>query len=73
MIADTLDELHDMALLIGHRREWFQDAPPASFPHYDLAASRRALAVEFGAFELSRYEFVMAMRRIRGAAAEKEI
>lgn len=49
MVADTLDELHAMAADIGMRREWFQDAPKASHPHYDLNEQRRALALERGA------------------------
>lgn len=46
MTADTLDELHLMALLVGLRREWFQDA---GVPHYDLTRSRRAHAISLGA------------------------
>ena len=64
MIADTLDELHAMALLIGMHREWFQ---PASFPHYDVSLTRRALALQFGAIEVDRRELVTVMRRCRRA------
>jgi hypothetical protein len=71
MIADTLDELHAMADAIGHRREWFQASPPASFPHYDMVASRRERAVRLGAIELGRYDFVMTMRRIRASAKDR--
>lgn len=66
MIADTLDELHEMADAIGMRREWFQ---PRSFPHYDLSLSRRALAVGRGAVECDRAEFVGHMRRLRQTVA----
>lgn len=62
MIADTLEELHLMAELIGMRREWFQ---PKSFPHYDVSLSRRKLALAAGAVELNRREFVYKMRAIR--------
>jgi Protein of unknown function (DUF4031) len=48
MSADTLDELHEMAALIGMRREWFQ---PGRHPHYDVTKSRRAAAVAAGAVE----------------------
>ena len=65
MIADTPDELHAMASSIGLRREWFQAAPPASFPHYDLTATRRKEAVKLGAVECDRSTFVAYMRRIR--------
>ncbi len=65
MVADTLDELHAMADRIGHKREWFQPSPPASVNHYDLAASRRALAVKHGAIEVDRLAFVTIVRRLR--------
>ena len=65
MIADTLDELHAMAERIGMRREWFQAAPPASFPHYDVSQTKRALAVKHGAIEVDARELVAHMRRLR--------
>lgn len=65
MIADTLEELHDMADKIGMRREWFQDK--ASFPHYDVPLFRKKKALEFGAIEVDRREIVRIMRRIRGS------
>lgn len=49
MVADSLDELHELAAQIGMKREWFQDLPKASHPHYDLNEERRALALELGA------------------------
>ena len=62
MIADTLTELHAMADALGLKREYFQ---PRSFPHYDLAKSKRAAAIAFGAIEVSRKELVAHMKRIR--------
>lgn len=47
MIADTPEELHAMADKIGVQRKWFQG------DHYDIAKSKRALAVKFGAIEVS--------------------
>ena len=67
MIADTLDELHAMAEAIGMRREWFQ---PTSFPHYDVSLSRRSEAVQRGAVELERREFVLVMRKLRAEQQE---
>jgi hypothetical protein len=67
MIADTLDELHAMADAIGMRREWFQAAPPASFPHYDLTQSRRKRAIGNGAVALDRREFYARMKTIRAS------
>lgn len=51
MFADTLPELHEMAIVIGLKRAWFQKKSAA---HYDLTASRRKLAVENGAVELTK-------------------
>lgn len=47
MIADTEDELHAMAARIGVARKWYQG------DHYDIALSKRALAVEAGAIEVT--------------------
>jgi hypothetical protein len=51
MIADTDDELHAMAARIGVARRWHQDV--ASGSHYDIALSKRALAVAAGAVEIT--------------------
>ncbi len=67
MIADTPEELHAMADRIGVARRWFQAS--ASFPHYDIAKSKRALAVAAGAIECDRTALVMTMRRIRASGA----
>ncbi len=47
MIATSFDELHSMADKIGIRRKWFQG------DHYDIALSKRALAIRYGAIEIS--------------------
>ena len=67
MIADTPEELHAMADRIGVSRKWFQDPAKgkASFWHYDIAKTKRAIAVEAGAIECNRSAFVTAVRRIR--------
>ena len=65
MIADTLDELHAMADRIGLQRRWFQQPPKASFPHYDIAQGKRALAVQNGATDCDRNTFVAHLRRLR--------
>jgi hypothetical protein len=54
MIADTPEELHAMADRIGVARRWFQDTSKASFPHYDIALSKRALAIGAGAIRRLR-------------------
>jgi hypothetical protein len=80
MIADTPDELHAMADRIGVARRWFQAPPKASFWHYDIAKSKRALAVAAGAIDCDRNTFVGApapdprgrrVRRLEGDGARR--
>ncbi|MHC4644198.1 MAG: DUF4031 domain-containing protein [Planctomycetota bacterium] len=52
MTADTLEELHEMAVRMHLKRWWFQEHP--RYPHYDLTAGKRALALQFGAIEQRR-------------------
>jgi hypothetical protein len=49
MYADTVDELHAMAAKLGLRRSWFQ--ADIDHPHYDIASSKRRLAIQYGAVE----------------------
>lgn len=65
MIADSAIELHQMADVIGVDRRWFQKSPPASMPHYDIAQSKRALAIAAGAVDCDRNTFVGHVRQIR--------
>jgi hypothetical protein len=61
MIADTDDELHAMADRIGVARKWHQG------DHYDIALSKRAIAVKAGAREIPMRQLAfMAMNRRRG-------
>jgi hypothetical protein len=59
MIADTEEELHEMAGRIGMKREWFQDGRR---PHYDVSMSKRKLAVEYGTIEITAEELVIRLR-----------
>lgn len=52
MVADTEDELHAMADKIGVDRKWYQYPKKSRYPHYDIALSKRALAVAAGAQEI---------------------
>ncbi len=47
MIADTEEELHAMADKIGVARKWYQG------DHYDICMSKRTLAVQLGAREIT--------------------
>lgn len=62
MLADTVDELHAMADLIGIKRRWFQNH---NTPHYDICQSKRADAVKLGAIEIGRREVVALIRKHR--------
>ena len=52
MVADTEAELHAMADLIGVERKWYQYPYKSRYPHYDIALSKRALAVANRALEI---------------------
>lgn len=68
--ADTREELLAMMDTIGVKRKWFQrpdGAAPfgmkASWEHFDIAQTKRALAIQHGAVEVSM--FVMAVHANR--------
>lgn len=48
LTTTDIDELHALAAKIGLKREWFQDK---TFPHYDVQARKRLLAIAAGAVE----------------------
>lgn len=52
MLADTDEELHAMAARIGVARKWHQ-APPRHDSHYDIALSKKALAIAAGAVAIT--------------------
>lgn len=60
MMADTLDELHAMADRIGVDRKHYQDH--TKYKHYDIAKSKRRLAVEAGAIEVTDRELIARFR-----------
>jgi len=70
MVADSIEELHQMADEIGLPRKWFQRH------HYDICYSKKKLAVENGAIALNlgrRDELVRFMavwKRLRVAASK---
>lgn len=55
MWADTEEELHEMARLLGLRRSWFQQPPKASWKHYDISLGVKAKALKRGAILTDRY------------------
>ena len=60
MTADTLEELHAMAGLLGLKPSWFQDG---KYPHYDLTANKRYDATHLGAQEITTREWIERQRR----------
>lgn len=67
MIADTTDELLAMVDAIGVQRKWIQDAGTAT-EHFDVALSKRALAIENGAIPITMKEVGLKIREKRLAA-----
>ena len=61
MTADTTDELLAMADRIGVARRWLQH-PGTWQEHFDIALSKRALALRYGAVEESMRDAVVRMR-----------
>jgi hypothetical protein len=62
MLADSVAELLAMADKIGVDRKWFQ---ALSHPHFDIAMSKRKLAIEHGAIEVDRRGIVAVKKRHR--------
>jgi hypothetical protein len=63
MIADTTDELVAMAASIGVQAKWLQKAG-SSGEHFDIAQSKRDLALKLGAVAISmRQCSAMCVRR----------
>lgn len=61
MVADSSEELHMMAVQIGVARKWVQKAKTPD-EHFDICLSKRRLAVEFGAVEVTMRELAQIMR-----------
>lgn len=60
LVSVDIEALHAMADRIGVARRWFQDprSPKVSRPHYDIAKSKRALALAAGAIEVDKYQML---------------
>lgn len=64
MIADTTEELLQMADAIGVQRKWLQH-PGTYKEHFDIAKSKRVLAVRAGAIEIDKAQLVAILRNKR--------
>ena len=59
MIADTENELKNMAHRLGLKQSWRHN------DHFDICKSKRSQAVKFGAIELSNKQLVLKLREIK--------
>lgn len=57
MYADTHDELVEMADRIGVRRKWIQYPGDPVKEHFDIAKTKRSLAVRAGAIETTWMDY----------------
>ncbi|MER9665500.1 DUF4031 domain-containing protein [Mesorhizobium sp. M0130] len=64
MLADSTDELLGMADKIGVDRKWLQKAG-TPHEHFDIALSKRGLAISAGAVKVSRMELGRIIRARR--------
>lgn len=64
MIADSTAELLAMADRIGVQRKWIQNAGTHR-EHFDIALSKRKLAIEAGAVEVSMMDLGRILRARR--------
>lgn len=69
MLADNDEELHAMAQRIGVARRWHQKAG-TYHSHYDICLTKRALAVKFGAIEITRAQLGALLKQKREAATQ---
>lgn len=70
MIADTTGELLAMVDRIGVNRKWIQ-FPGTYKEHFDIALSKKAMALELGAVQITRREYAQRVSARREMAAFK--
>ena len=74
LLATDDFELHEMAAKIGVARKWWQSPENTAGSHYDIALSKKSLAIGFGAIEITwRQAGAMNSRRkVIGKLGEPE-
>jgi hypothetical protein len=76
MLSDDItdQELHEMAAKIGVARKWWQSPEKTSGSHYDICLSKKALAIQYGAIEITwRQAGAMnSRRRVTGQLGKPE-
>jgi hypothetical protein len=66
LFSPDIEALHAFAGNIGMKRAWFQDPlsnSKVSWPHYDITAQRREIAIQRGAIAVGKHQTV-AMSRV---------
>ena len=70
MMADTHDELIEMADKIGVAKNWIQhEGKPME--HFDISMAKRDLALQYGAIAVTSRQLVMMVKRRRFTALVK--
>ena len=65
MLADSEEELHRFAAMIGVHRLLYQGPPKTSAPHYDITGLERVRALRLGAIACDREQIVAVFRRVK--------
>tara|TARA_R110000850_G_scaffold23975_5_gene70471 strand:- start:5178 stop:5519 length:342 start_codon:yes stop_codon:yes gene_type:complete len=68
LVADNLEELHEFAKGVGLKRSWYQSS--ASYPHYDVTVSTRALALRLGARVGCRKTVIQCGKKLKAEQGE---
>lgn len=63
MLADTLQELHEFAVLIDVDKRLFHRN--ASYPHYDVTVQMRETAIEYGALPADRRKIIECAKKLK--------
>lgn len=71
MIADTTEELLDMATKIGMNHKWIQDKETWQ-EHFDICLSMKTKALAIGAKDIPMRELAMLLRKRPGSPYYKE-
>lgn len=65
MLADTEEELLDMAEKIGVNKKWHQ-YPGTYKSHFDICLAKKKMALELGAVEIDKRELFHLMKSKKG-------
>jgi signal recognition particle subunit SEC65 len=63
LVADSLEELHTFASLLGLKPDWFQRK--TLYPHYDVTTRLRERALELGAVAANKRVVVVRAKALR--------